>query len=315
MATYTEYDIKKMSDTEILDKLNTFGINITIDKFKEVASEIKSPSRLAHVWSSHVYDFCYTVISELWERHLIHEKNPEILADLVDDIINTYEDSRDKLDREVFQCTYEKCKKLYHDFLKDDGTPNSTLFHEVRQIVSDSIDEFLCNIIFDFPAHGLVDEAINLGRWFAQFAERPDELLQHVGCILAAAGRREDAIRQVKENLQKFPNDAWVVISAGDAMNSLGEHKAAEEYFIKAYKMVKGKADTVEVLERIINLYRAMHMEEKSRAFEDEYAELTETTQESIKAAEKTSRNAPCLCGSGKKYKKCCMNKAGLRSS
>lgn len=315
METYAEHDIKKMSDTEILDKLNTFGVNITIDKFKELASEIKSPSRLAHVWSSHVYDFCYMVISELWERHLTHEKNPEMLADLVNDIMNTYDDNRDKLDREVFLSMYDRLKTLYHGLLKENGTPDIALYREVKAVVYDDIEGFVFDIIFDFPGHGLVDEAVDIGRWFAQFSEQPNELLRNVGCILADAGRREDTIKQVRENLQKFPHDVWVVISAGDAMNSLGNNEAAEGYFLKAYKMIKDKSDKIDILERIINLYRAMHMEEKARPFEDEYAELTEITQESIKAAEKISRNAPCPCGSGKKYKKCCVNKADSRSN
>lgn len=34
---YPENDVEKMSDKEILDKLNTFGLNITIDMFKEIA--------------------------------------------------------------------------------------------------------------------------------------------------------------------------------------------------------------------------------------------------------------------------------------
>lgn len=48
----------------------------------------------------------------------------------------------------------------------------------------------------------------------------------------------------------------------------------------------------------------------KARSKEDLDAEkeLLEKTEkvEPIKAGEKPHRNAPCPCGSGKKYKKCC---------
>ena len=309
MTIYTECDVEKMSDKEILDKLNTFGLNIDIERFKEMALDFKSPSKLAHRWSEPIYHFCYNAVSELWKRHLTHEKNPEILADLVTDIMNTYDDNRDKLDREVFLSMYDKLKTLYHDLLKEDGAPDIALYREVQEIIYDDIEGFVFDIIFDFPGHGLVDEAVDIGRWFAQFSEQPNELLRNVGCILAEAGRREDAVKQVKENLQNFPNDLWVVVNAGDAMNSLGDSEAAEGYFLRAYNMVKDKSDKIEILERIINLYRAIHLDEKARKFEDEYSEITDPPKP-IQAEEKISRNAPCPCGSGKKYKKCCMNKS-----
>lgn len=311
MAIYPEYDVEKMSDKEILDKLNTFGLNIDIERFKVMASDLKSPSKLAHRWSEPIYHFCYNTVSELWKRHLTHEKNPEILADLVEDIMNTYDDNRDKLDREVLLGIYDKLKKLYHDLLKEGGAQDSALYREVQEVVYDDIEGFLFDIITDFPSHGLVDEAVDIGRWFARFSEQPNTWLRDVGCILADAGRKEDAVKQVKKNVLNFPHDIWVVVNAGDAMNSLGDSEAAEGYFLKAYKMAKDKSDKREILERIINLYRAMHLGDKARKFEDEYADLTEMPEESLQTDEKVSRNAPCPCGSGKKYKKCCMNKNG----
>lgn len=275
MAIHPEYDIEKMSDNEILDKLNTFGLNITIEGFKEVASDTKSPSKLAHRWSEPIYHFYYNAISELWKRHLTHVKNPEILADLVEDIMNTYDDNRDKLDREVFLSVYDKLKKLYHDLLKEGGTPDKALYREVEEVVYDDIEGFISEIIPGFPGHGLVDEAVGLGRWFAQFSEHPNELLKKVGGILAEAGRREDAVKQINENLQISPNDVWAVVHAGDAMIKLGDSEAAEGYFLKAYRMVKDKSNKIEILERIINLYRAIHCHEKGLKFEDEYVELT----------------------------------------
>ncbi|TVM00627.1 MAG: hypothetical protein CV087_13270 [Candidatus Brocadia sp. WS118] len=225
--------------------------------------------------------------------------------------MNTYYDNKDKLDREVYLSIYDKLKILYHDLLKQDGTTDRALYREVEEVVYDDIEGFIFDIIPDFPGHGLVDEAVNLVRWFAQFSEQPNKWSRKVGCILADAGRREDAVKQIHENLQIFPNDVWTVVNAGDAMISLGDSEAAEGYFLKAYRMVKDKSDKIEILERIINLYRAMHLDEKAREFEDEYSKITGPPKP-IQAEEKISRNAPCPCGSGKKYKKCCMNKTSI---
>lgn len=311
MTIHPEYDVEKMSDKEILDKLNTFGLNIDIEKFKKMAFDLKSPSKLAHTWSEPIYHFCYDAVFELWKRHLTHERNPEILADLVEDIMNTYDDNRDKLDREVYLSIYDKLKKLHHDLIKEDGTPDRALYREVEEVVYDDIEGFIFDIIPDFPGHGLVNEAVDLGRWFAQLSEQPNKFLRKAGCILAEAGRKEDAIKQIKENVHNFPDDVWTFVNAGDAMNSLGESEAAEGFFLKAYNMVNNKSEKIEILERIINLYHAIHLYEKACKFEDEYAELTEP-QKPIQAKETMSRNAPCPCGSGKKYKKCCMNKTSI---
>ena len=65
---------------------------------------------------------------------------------------------------------------------------------------------------FEFARHKLVDEAINIGRWFADISSQPANFLRDAGCILAEARREAEAIRRIEENLKRFPNDIWVVI-------------------------------------------------------------------------------------------------------
>ena len=67
MSMYTEFDIEKMSDQEILDKLNNLGLNIDIDIFKETSSAIKLPSILAHRWSSSIHNFYYNRSTKQFE--------------------------------------------------------------------------------------------------------------------------------------------------------------------------------------------------------------------------------------------------------
>lgn len=104
---------------------------------------------------------------------------------------------------------------------------------------------------------------------------------------MAEAGRKEETIQQVKENMQKYPDKKWVVINAGDAMQILKEWNAAEEYYLKAYKMLAEKHDKLDAIQRLIDLYREIGMEENVRKYEDEYAELTEPSKEPIHADEK----------------------------
>ena len=43
----------------------------------------------------------------------------------------------------------------------------------------------------------------------------------------------------------------------------------------------------------------------------EEILDMVNRKDESYKADPKIGRNDPCPCGSGKKYKKCCLNKVG----
>jgi SEC-C motif len=43
---------------------------------------------------------------------------------------------------------------------------------------------------------------------------------------------------------------------------------------------------------------------------EDDYSDFDEVEDDIIRAGPKIGRNEPCPCGSGKKYKKCCLNKS-----
>ncbi|MDN3514228.1 MAG: SEC-C metal-binding domain-containing protein [Candidatus Brocadia sp.] len=310
MDTYAEFNVEKMSDKEIIDTFNNMGIHIDLDEFKDIAIQERSPAKLASIWLEQTFYFFYEAICELWKRHLGHMENPEILHDLVDEIVDTYDAHKEKMDRTMLLDIYGKIKKLYYDFLKKDGSPNITLYRKVYEISYCDIGEFLSDIIFDFPSYGLVDEAITIARWFAPLARHPEVFLKDVGYILAEAGRKEEAVQQVKENIQKYPDKLWVVINAGDAMKVLGEWKAAEGYYLKAYGMSANKNDKLDAIQRLIDLYREMGMEENARKYEDEYAELTEPSNKPILEDDKIGRNAPCSCGSGKKYKKCCMNKS-----
>lgn len=77
-----------------------------------------------------------------------------------------------------------------------------------------------------------------------------------MGCILAGAGRKEEALKQIEENLKMFPDDVWVLINAGDALYTLGEPKA-KEYFLKAYEIAGDNKDDKEgALVRLIDFYK-----------------------------------------------------------
>lgn len=95
-----------------------------------------------------------------------------------------------------------------------------------------------------------------------------------MGWILARAGREEETLRQIEENLERFPEDVWVTINAGDVLYAFGD-KRAEEYFLKAYEMAEqNKYDRIGALERLIDFYESQGIKEKAVAFRAEYDRL-----------------------------------------
>lgn len=311
-------DVQKMNDEEILKRLEEMGISTSIPEFKQAALRSGSPSKLAEKWESPLEeidldeeDFIYEAAYELWKRHLPNVRCAEILRHSFEKIIDYYEEILHH-NRATLLTIYEKLIKLYHEFIKEGGTPDNDLYIEIAGSSFHDIEGFLLEFPFELARLGLIDEALNIGRQFSNLSSQPQNFYRDMGCILAEAGRREEALKQIEENLKMFPADVWVLINAGDALYTLGEPKA-EEYFLKAYEMAgDNKYDKEGALERLIDFYKWQGDKEKAERCEQEYRSLMNPPppppRQVIKKV-KIGRNAPCPCGSGKKYKKCCLNK------
>ena len=275
-------DPRDLTDGEILEKLSEGGIEITLDDFKSEAMKAGSPEMLAGNWaymygvrSGEEDSFLYSAVFELWRRHLGYEKRtPEIVSDFIDDIINTYEDSPEAHEQYFLLNIYERVREFYHKLLKEDGSPDIDLYNDMTWYARNDFEGFLLTIPHELSQHGLTDQAVNIGRWFAAFSSQPQNFLRDTACILADAGRREEAIMQIEENLMRFPEDMWVIINAGDAMYSLGDKESAERYYLKAKKMAVTRSDNMVVLERLLDLYRELGMKNRALIIEDEIKAL-----------------------------------------
>jgi hypothetical protein len=61
----------------------------------------------------------------------------------------------------------------------------------------------------------MADEAVEIGNLFAE-VHSPDNFLGDVAVILAEAGRREEALDRISKNLERFHDDAWVILKCHD---------------------------------------------------------------------------------------------------
>jgi tetratricopeptide (TPR) repeat protein len=157
---------------------------------------------------------------------------------------------------------------------------------------------------------------------------------------LIDAGRPREAVARVQATLEKFPQSPWALINGGDVHEKLGDIETAIRRWTEALALREdwdaweSAAERLEAVlteagrraeyDAIIEAHPAPpqppppEVEEDSddgRVEDDQgLAPLApilpdwQTTRiEPLKAPPKVGRNDPCPCGSGKKYKKCCM--------
>jgi tetratricopeptide (TPR) repeat protein len=146
---------------------------------------------------------------------------------------------------------------------------------------------------------GDVERALSLSRAMA-FID-PELLHGDIAIILARAGRREEALAQVDENLDRARDAALVEAKAGDVYRALGDVPAAEAYYRRSLTVAKTSSDRLHALLRIVAcLTDSGRDAEASELLQQARKERGEPEPKTV-----VGRNEPCPCGSGKKYKKC----------
>ncbi len=183
---------------------------------------------------------------------------------------------------------------------------------------------------------GMIDELTSFSRSFAEVTS-PDNFLGDLALRLGEAGRHDEALAQAQSNLERFPDDPWTVIRAGEVHQMRKELDQAEAAYRKALSMAGDDGFTrAGALERLVPMLEqlgraeeavALIEEETRRHKERQNARQEERVSSAVPAAAtsesngslrapfpeparreapKIGRNAPCPCGSGKKYKRCC---------
>lgn len=149
---------------------------------------------------------------------------------------------------------------------------------------------------------GSFDDALSVTKAFSFMA--PSELNGDLAIILAMAGRREEALAQVEQDLADTSYPYVAERKAGDTYRALGELDSAEAYYRRALIEAKGEAESREALVHFSTFLIENGREADARVL------LENDPQGKVLLATATAppvvgRNDPCSCGSGKKYKKC----------
>ena len=94
----------------------------------------------------------------------------------------------------------------------------------------------------------------------------------------------------------------------GIGLQAFGQRDPVVEYRLQGYDMFNDKTESI----REETVKMLMHVRIEQKVEREQVAEVTGTNKDDsanapvVRKSEKISRNAPCPCGSGKKYKYCC---------
>ena len=243
----------------------------------------------------------------------------------LDDKLEYYEGLKGDPYKESLREQYGLAKRFYEFLLKPDGVPDGKLFEDIAMDIDADVMGWIVELPFALFDHGgMVDEAVEICNLFAEI-HSPENFLGDMAAILAEAGRREEAFDRISKNLERFPDDAWIIIKAGQAYQTLKETDKALELYNRAYKMTSPLTyDRDGVLERLVPLLRELGRDDEADALVESEERAEKARRERYKryeredsnysaidkqrpvSARKVGRNEPCPCGSGKKYKKCC---------
>jgi tetratricopeptide (TPR) repeat protein len=110
-----------------------------------------------------------------------------------------------------------------------------------------------------------IEGALAVARSFEFLA--PDKLRGDRAVILAQAGRREEAVALVAQNLEHAEDTALAEAKAGDAYRALGESDAAEAYYRRSLAEAKTAFERSEAVLRIVSLLSDAGREQDAARF------------------------------------------------
>ncbi len=316
--------LRNWSTKDILKELGELGLEMDEEIYRHEADEFAGPNEIAEHWIQGISkapgrwaDYLHFAGRELWRRFLPERPTIEFVVQELTEYMcdeTGYQDFEDpEMDIHELMDLLGRLDACIEEIQDRDGRDREEIIDGIYKEYNFDLRYWLITVPMDLESAGYVDAAVDICRRYA-FLD-PGNMLGDRGQILASAGRHQEALEQVKENLQDLADDPWVLIKAGDVYRDCGDPDKALELFNRAMDMTDDVYTKDGARERLIPLYHRLGKPEEAEALEQKIS--PENAEDDIlpfpkplpSPTKKIGRNDPCPCGSGKKYKKCCMNK------
>jgi hypothetical protein len=333
--------VRQMSTEEIIAQLQSFGVPFDTQAFLE--RDVKR-FRSAEVLSDHwcdVYeitatgfdeDFIFIAAIVLWERLAPDVVNVEMLDDWM-------QEGYKLIEAEPRPKTQEACEIWLRvwDHFKTWLTPDMTTVEQADDIFPglQSIFNWCQELEAELHNAGLDDprffhERLRYCQEFCRQFHEDEEMIPHFLRAEAetyfSLGQEAEGVRKFEQLIARFPDWAWGYIGWGDEYwmmkDSVKDYARAEQIYRKALER-PALEDRDIIYDRLADLYEEMGNQEKAKRYAQLAVEARRPVQPAItlppnlfpakpkksqpsSAKPSVSRNQPCPCGSGRKYKRCC---------
>jgi len=286
----TEWEDEELEGTpteQIIETLSKLGIQTDEDSFRELALAHGSVDGIAEGWRAQGTtpglweDYPWLAARALWPRW-----TPDLFS--VDVFIEQHLgsvgfDDEDPETLEDAQSQWQTAQAVMDLVAPQGGPDRPELLEELTDHSAIDVGFWLGCLPLSLERLGMVNEAVEICRRMAPVYE-PVNFLTDLAEILARAGRREEALRQVEENLARFPDDFWVRINAGDVHMDFGDLTMAEAVYRQAMANEVGHLRGV-AIERLVTLLRETGRQAEAAALLAE-PEANDDQNEEVRAAE-----------------------------
>jgi tetratricopeptide (TPR) repeat protein len=225
---------------EIVAKLGSLGIQADLATFRALAGAHGTVDGIAEEWGAKSTatglwkDYLWIAARALWPRWTPDLFSMDVLAKEHFSGEGVFDPDLENPEERLR--LWRRARAVMDLVAPREGPPRPDLMEEVSDHVEMDVDVWLAELPFTLADVGMVDEALEIG---ARMAAVRDANLYLAGraVILAKAGRREEALRQLEMNLAQLPDDPWIRLKAGDAYKALGDLGSAEAMYRRTMVM------------------------------------------------------------------------------
>jgi len=291
-------------------------------------------------------DFPFLASEELWERLTPDLLCPEILSNRLEGVVGRSRATRGRPILEEEEQVEIDAAVAVADYLE--GFPKEDRpiwFKDILDCGTYDYSSWLLELVLGSGPRYPV-EMTYVANIMSDCANA-EQYQGDLALALAIAGRREEALDRVDLNIERFPDHVWIRIMAGDVYTELHEPEEAAHLYAEALAMATDPYDWDAIEQRFVPLLERTGRDAQWELLKKRHPRPLQAAtgfvggshprlQANPPAApegpigvitsgptprivsvpaptsgskERIGRNDPCPCGSGKKYKKCCLGR------
>lgn len=326
------YDgLESWTTDAIFAQLRELGVDTAVERFHEQAVAAGRIRVLRDEWDNQFLkakkdtgfwqDFPMLAVPVLWERLTPELLCPELFDERLHRVIKAQDEGESLPDEDGFPADLAAAHALAR-YLQAFPVPQRP--DRYREVVEASYYDYGGWLVELVESQGpsYPDAIVQIADVMSDCVHAV-EFQRELAIALACAGRREEAIARAQANIIRFPDDIWIRILAGDVFDQLDDQSEAIRLWFEGLSMARNLFDWEGAYERLegacdqagrgAELQEAVKKHPKPVPPPMPRRTIAHRPPQIDRPAEvparvkKIGRNDPCPCGSGKKYKKCCM--------